>query len=262
MATTIIAKIAARAKVIRKGNPRLSWQDAIKKASKELKGRSTKSKVITRKKTTRRVGIVSKTKKGKPRKRLSKAEKEYNAMADMYKYFVVEAATGKIASGWEYKEDAKDALSDYGKGEAKIYTLSQLKKEGKSDPRSKWKYKLAGTHKDTKSHNVNIRVVSGTKVKIPKASVDMDALNGIIKWEPGKYYEIVKGAKKGSVFKITSKAKHDDETKQLCYNANYYVYQHGHLQKPFTARIPLKWFDRHSIKPRTAVKPHELKKYT
>ena len=38
MATTFIGKIAKRAKQIRKANPKILWQTAIKKASIELKG--------------------------------------------------------------------------------------------------------------------------------------------------------------------------------------------------------------------------------
>ncbi len=64
MATTLIAKIAARAKVIRKSNPKMTWQSALKKAGAELKGSGAKTT------SKRRVGVVARTKKGKTVKRI------------------------------------------------------------------------------------------------------------------------------------------------------------------------------------------------
>lgn len=343
MATTLIAKIAARAKAIRAKNPKMTWQSALKKAGAELKGSTVKTtskrptvkakrkptvkkrakvgdpiynaykraplavkKILDqlgdepdyndlawaaaalkkkgwfmdygldagitalrpiKKTTTKKVGVVAKTKKGQPRKRLSKDQREYNEMADLYKYFVVITETGRVASGWEYKEDAKDALEDYDKGDAKIYTLAQLKKAGIKDPRGEWKYvKLAGTHKDTKSHNVNIRVMSGIKKpKIEKAAVNMDALNGIIKFATGKFYEVTAGANKGSVVKITSirrpTNKKEGSMLYTTYNVDFYEYRNGVLQKPFKGTLTDRWLNKRSIRPRLAVKSHEFKKF-
>jgi hypothetical protein len=316
MATTLIAKIAARAKVIRAKNPKMTWQSALKKAGAELKGSSVrttskrptvkakrkptvkrKSKVgdpiynaykrapITIKKiidqlgdepdyddlkkaaaalkrkgwfmdygldagitalrpikktTTKKVGVVAKTKKGAPRKRLSKDQREYNEMADAYKYFVVITETGRVASGWEYKEDAKDALEDYDKGDAKIYTLAQMKKAGIKDPRGEWKY---------------IKVSGTKRPKIQKAAVNMDALNGVIKYESGKFYQFTKGDRKGSVVKITSIRKDG------VYNVDFYEFRNGHLQKPFLAKLTIDWFVKGSVRPRSRVSSWELKKY-
>lgn len=334
MATTLIAKIAARAKQIRAKSPSMTWQTAIKKAGAEYRGTTVKTtskrptvkakrkttvkrkskvgdpvynaykkapiaikKIIDqlgdepnysdlkrvaaalkkkgyfmdygldaqitalrpiKKTTTKKVGVVAKTKKGAPRKRLSKDQREYNEMADQYKYFIVNLKTGRVASGWEYKEDANDEFkdNDYDKNEYKIVTLATMKKQGIQDPRGEWKYKLSGTHKDTKSHNVNIRVVSGTKKpKIVKAAVNMDALNGVIKYESGKFYTFTKGDRKGSVVKITSIRKDGQ------YNVDFYEFRNGHLQKPFLASLTIDWFVKGSVRPRSAVSSWELKKY-
>lgn len=342
MATTLIAKIAARAKVIRAKSPKMTWQSALKKAGAELRGSTVKTtskrptvkakrkptvkrkskvgdpiynaykkapitikKIIDQlgdepdysdlkraaaalkkkgyfmdygldagitalrpiKKTTKKVGVVAKTKKGAPRKRLSKDQREYNEQADLYKFFIVDTKTGRVMSGWEYKEDAMDEFRDYEKGDVKIYTLAQLKKAGIKDPRGEWKYvKLSGTHKDTKSHNVNIRVMSGTKrPKIEKAAVNMDALNGVIKFAAGKFYEVVAGANKGSVVKITSirrpTNKKEGSMLYTSYNVDFYEKRNGVLQKPFKGSLTDRWLNKRSIRPRLSVKANEYKKF-
>ncbi len=265
MAKSLIAQIAARAKQIRSANPKLTWQSALKKAGAEYKGtKQTTSK--------RRVGVVARTKKGAPSKRLKKAEREYNSEVDAYKYFVVDAKTGRVHSGWEYKSDAKDAQSDFDRGETKIITLAQLKKSGK-DPRGNWKYQIGKTkrkkrvvsgsaHKDNKSHNVSIRVVSGTKrvktvrPKITKSDIDLSKLNGILKLTTGKYFEVAGGANKGSVFYIQSTKKATKETKKT-YNVKFWEYRSGRLSKPFLATISDAWINKRSIRPRSAVRSSE-----
>lgn len=340
MANTIIAKIAARAKVIRKANPNMSWQSAIKKASVELKGRSKPTKSVRRnigntkqksyddvnktyenaparikkvldtlddrstqsdykkviaqlhkmgwkltidmndlitelrpikkptaKRTTKKVGVVSKTKKGTPRKRLTKAEREYNSDVDLYKYFVVMVKTGNVQSGWEYKSDAQDALLDYDKGSAKIMTLAQMKKAGIKDPRNEYKHtvgakKPISRHKDTKSHNVNIRVMSGTKLKIPKAGVDFNALNGIIQYEVGKFYELSGRFLNKSVVKLTKKFKEvKNQRERIYFYADCYEYRDGRLMKPMKITVSPVWLDGHNARLRPSVKAHEYKKF-
>lgn len=67
--------------------------------------------------------------KGRPRK--------YNQKT--YKYYVV--SKGKIQSGWDYKEDAKDMLEDLpiSAGSAKIYKEAGLKKLGlNADDNKNW----------------------------------------------------------------------------------------------------------------------------
>lgn len=261
MAKSLIAQIAARAKTIRSANPKMSWQSALKKAGAEFKGRQTTSK--------RRVGVVAKTKKGKPAKRLKKAEREYNKDVDAYKYFVVDSKTGRVHSGWEYKQDAKDAQSDFERGETKIITLAQLKKSG-NDPRSNWKYQIGkpkrrvsgSTHKDSKSHNVRISVVSGNKPKktvrpkMIKTDMDLNKLNGIIKMTTGKYYEVATGNNKGSVFYIQSTKKATKDTKKQ-YNVKFWEYRSGKLAKPFLGIISDAWINKRSIRPRGSVKSIE-----
>ena len=96
------------------------------------------AKIRAKRKTVKKVGAIAKTKTGKPKKRLSKAEREYNKDVDAYKYFIV--WNNKVQSGWEFKNDALDALSDYDKGSAKIYTKTQLIKAGIYNPANEWKY--------------------------------------------------------------------------------------------------------------------------
>lgn len=63
---------------------------------------------------------------------VSSAKKKPEFGAD-YKWFVVNKETGKIDSGWEYAEDAKDALKENnsggGKGTFKIAARSRLDKD-------------------------------------------------------------------------------------------------------------------------------------
>ena len=302
-------------------------------------------------------------------------------------------------SGWEYKSDAMDEFREYEKGDAKIYTLAQLKKQGIKDPRGEWKYvKLSGTRprkKTTKkvgavrllpvhqkyfkqvteakakelfknnkevfglddygtealiedfsdfnpnqwyaygvekpsvgktkkvgnsttgykvigkkngqmvdisnypmakpdamkfikqqgieNYYTNVVVVPyrGKKAikklmgavkktpvkkpKVQKADVDMSALNGVIKYQVNKFYEVAKGANKGSVIKITSirKAPTAKEQSKLykSYNVKFYEFRNGHLQKPFDGTITSYWLDKRSVRPRPSVKASELKKY-
>lgn len=148
----------------------------LKKGSKEAKAYMAKLRA------KRKVGAVAKTKSGKPAKRLTKAQRDYNKDVAAYKYYVVN--NGKVEAGFEFKSDAKDMATDF-YPVAKVLTAQQLKKAGIKNPSSEWKYTIGsnlkinrkeqrlgatekdvkptanGYHKDTKSHNVNIRVVSG-----------------------------------------------------------------------------------------------------
>ena len=103
------------------------------------------------------------------------------------------------------------------------------------------------------------------KPKVQKADVDMSALNGVIKFQANKFYEVAKGANKGSVIKITSvrKPTNKNEGSALVtsYNVNFYEYRDGHLCKPFLGIITDRWLNKRSIRPRQSVKATELKKY-
>jgi hypothetical protein len=146
------------------------------------------AKIRAKRKGVKKVGEVAKTKTGKPAKRFSKSQREFNEMVDNYKYFVV--FENKVVEGNEYKNDAIDAANEY-YPKAKVYTKSQLKNLGIENNLSRNKYTLGATkkvgstlklkanekrlgatpadlqangyHKDTKSHNVRINVLSGTK---------------------------------------------------------------------------------------------------
>lgn len=65
MATTFIGRVAQRAKQIRKKQPKINWQTAIKKASIELKGTVTprKKKVVYKTSPFSLNGVKSKRKK-------------------------------------------------------------------------------------------------------------------------------------------------------------------------------------------------------
>ena len=323
MPTTLIAKIAARAKVIRGNSKTMTWQTALKKAGAEFRGttvktsskrlvskkkpiKKTKSKVgdpfemaykrsplavkkiidklgddpsysnlkkaaaslktkgyfmdygldggITVLRPIKKVGEVPKTKKGQPRKRLTKNMREYNADVDSYKYFIVMNDTNFVQTGFEYKEDAKYALTDYDRGAAKIMTLAQMKKAGIKDPRSGYKYEVGSTKK-----------VVAKRPKIVKASVDLDQLNGVIIFQRLKTYEIIKGSQKGSCFKITGIGKaqlsNSKFSEKKIYNVDFYEYRSGVLCKPFKGIITESFLNKQTIRPRQTVKASEYKKY-
>jgi len=134
MAANKLKAITAAAKKLYKTGRFKKWTDAIKAASKQISGtkthKDTKSHNVN-------IRVVSGVKK-KAAKRLSKAQKEYNADVKNYKYFIF--ADGKIQSGWEYLTDAKEAATDY--ESAKVLTIQQLKKLGLQNPIEKWLYKV------------------------------------------------------------------------------------------------------------------------
>ena len=74
-----------------------------------------------------------------------RAKKQYNKEVDAYKFFVVDLENKKAVSGWEFKEDAKDALSDYdGDKNFKLVAESTLKAMGIENPKEKWKMEKGG----------------------------------------------------------------------------------------------------------------------
>lgn len=269
MATTLIAKIAARAKVIRAKSPKMTWQSALKKAGAELKGSTVKT---TSKRPTvkakRKPTVKRKSKVGDPIYNAYKRapitiKKIIDQLGDEPDYDDLKKAAAALKrKGW---------FMDYGL-DAGITALRPIKKTTikkvgvvKKQPASK--------HKDTKSHNVNIRVMSGTKKpksvtkkpKIEKAAVNMDALNGVIKFAAGKFYEVVAGANKGSVIKITSirrpTNKKEGSMLYTSYNVDFYEKRNGVLQKPFKGSLTDRWLNKRSIRPRLSVKAHEYKKF-
>lgn len=182
----LIKKITARAKQLQKTNSRLTWQDALKKAGAEFRGKPAA--------TGAKKKIVKTTSKRKP------------------------AATG-----------AK-------------------RKPVKSEK-----------HTDTKSHNVKINVTSGIKrkpVKFKRAEVDEHALNGIVKIQRGKYYEVVQGTGKGSVFYCKT-IKGKPGTVRV-YGCKYYEkITGGKLAKPFDVEISDNWLNKRIVKGRGVVRAVE-----
>lgn len=69
----------------------------------------------------------------------SKHDKSYKKDVAKYKFFIIDIKNKKALSGWEFKEDAQDALSDYdGDKNFKIVPESGLKKLGIENPKDKW----------------------------------------------------------------------------------------------------------------------------
>jgi len=68
-----------------------------------------------------------------------KSDKQYKKEVALYKFFVVNIKTKKVESGWEFKDDAKDALSDFDDDkDYKVLSELQLKKAGIDNPKQKW----------------------------------------------------------------------------------------------------------------------------
>jgi hypothetical protein len=68
-----------------------------------------------------------------------KTNKEYKKDVEAYKFFVVNLSGKKVESGWEFKNDAKEALTDYdGDKNYKVVTEKELDKLGIKNPKAKW----------------------------------------------------------------------------------------------------------------------------
>lgn len=273
MAKSLIAQIAARAKTIRSANPKMSWQSALKKAGAEFKGRQTTSKAATVKKTTKKptakvaayyygdgevVGI-SDLKIGKKFEWIDGAEYlevTYVGKTEKNKRKKPSAKYGEGGYLFQFDDKSYVDLS----WRAVSQSLRSIPTKSKT---VKPKRRVSGsTHKDTKSHNVRISVVSGNKPKktvrpkMIKTDMDLNKLNGIIKMTTGKYYEVATGNNKGSVFYIQSTKKATKDTKKQ-YNVKFWEYRSGKLAKPFLGIISDAWINKRSIRPRGSVKSIE-----
>ncbi len=122
---THLQKITTLAKKIRKAKPALKWTDAIKQASKQIKPAA--------KKAVKKVGNVT--------------LKKSNRFKGDDRYIIMNDGKPHLDGKPFFKETAKDIANSLKKVKAKRVATK----------------KVSGTktHKDTKSHNVNIRVVSG-----------------------------------------------------------------------------------------------------
>lgn len=186
---TQLQKIVAKAKTLKKSHPNTKWTDLIKKASK----------LVTPAKKS--VGAVKKTVAKKyTKKQLEKIAENYAYATGEYpdratwrlldpdytsillpKYLKsiddyekkYNTKLGKISNTKKavgYKEDRiwqlKKATPYIRKYKAKGYSRKDAIKQANIDSNymsGTKKYQARSTHKDTKSHNVNIRVMSGTK---------------------------------------------------------------------------------------------------
>jgi hypothetical protein len=131
---TAIEKIQAKAKALRKSYPNAKWTDLIKKASTELKKIGSIGATSKKKKATKKASTKKAVSKRKPK--VVKVLKQHGTSARAYdkRHQALPAGRRISKSGRPYTE-TRSNRSDKGV--------------------------LLGVHKDTKSHNVNIRVVSG-----------------------------------------------------------------------------------------------------
>lgn len=110
---------------------------------------------------------------------VSRSQKDYNKDVDAYKFYVVNMETKKVESGFEYRQDAKDLLSDFEDPSLyKIIPKSKLSKMGIENPNEKWKsFKDGGVVKQ----NYDV-VVKLKEELITKKDFDGFSKEDIIKW--------------------------------------------------------------------------------
>lgn len=135
---TAIEKIQAKAKALRKSYPKAKWTDLIKKASTELKKVGAIGGVSKKKKATKKAATKKTVSKRKPK--VVKVLKQHGTSARAYdkRHQALPAGRRISKSGRAYTE-TRSNRSDKG-------VLLGMPKS---------------THKDTKSHNVRISVMSG-----------------------------------------------------------------------------------------------------
>ena len=159
----------------------------LKKGSKEAKAFMAKLRAAKGK--TKKVGAVKN--KG------IRAKKTYNNEVDLYKYFVVN--NGKVETGFEFKNDALDAASDF--DNAKVYNLTQLKQKGFKDPRNEWKYQIGYKSDRLTTLPLATRFISkykkaGYSRKDAIKNANLDAAFSVNGWNKGGTYIIESGEKK------------------------------------------------------------------
>lgn len=257
--TSIVAKISARAKQIRAEKPTMKWTAAIKQAAKELKGQKTTS-AGTRKKN---VGAGKRRKtyfdfdfaKAYDRAPL-KVRRVLDTLHEDSDYAELQAVANQLESmGWFF---------DFDLGR-EVVALHPINKR----PRVSG----AKQHKDTRSHNVNIKVgragskrkvgsAKATKPKIQTTSIRLDKLNGINpKFKIGQYYVVdQKGhPNDGTVFRIHKGKRQNPLNMQTEYPARVWEpTKTGFLRQPFDAYLRESWLHQTTIRPRAAVKSNEL----
>lgn len=89
-------------------------------------------------------GLVMLRDGGDVKGKLSRSQKQYNKEVDDYKWFIVDLKNKRAISGWEFEEDAKDALSDYNTDENfKVVHEKTLSSMGVENPKEQFK-KMGG----------------------------------------------------------------------------------------------------------------------
>lgn len=134
---TAIEKIQARAKALRKSYPKAKWTDLIKKASADLKKIGAIGKVTTKKKATKKTA-TKKVKVLEVRKQYGTSKKSND------KRFQALLPGKRVSKSGRVYVERRANRTDKG-------VLLGLPKS---------------THKDTKSHNVRISVMSGVNSKL------------------------------------------------------------------------------------------------
>ena len=117
--------------------------------------------------------------------KLSRSQKEYNKDVDAYKWFVVDLLNKKAVSGWEFKNDAQEALSDYdGDKNYKVYSGRMLKTLGIENPKDTWKYFGGGKTDDLSDRVKKINTDAFNRsIKRELRSIRADAIYGNYKGE-------------------------------------------------------------------------------
>lgn len=131
---TAIEKIQAKAKALRKSYPNAKWTDLIKKASTELKKIGSIGATSKKKKATKKAATKKAVSKRKPK--VIKVLKQH----------------GTSARAYDKRHQALPAGRRISKS-GRAYTETRSNRSDKGV--------LLGVHKDTKSHNVRINVMSG-----------------------------------------------------------------------------------------------------
>tara|TARA_R110000868_G_C10968444_1_gene769398 strand:+ start:1760 stop:3439 length:1680 start_codon:yes stop_codon:yes gene_type:complete len=171
MSINAIEWIAGEAKKLRAANPKkfVKYTDAVKAAAVNYR-----AKFGVKKAAPKRKAPVAKKIGAYKRKTLTKSQKQYNADVAKYKYFIVELKSKKVASGWEFKSDAMDAVSEYPKSGATIMTALQLKKAGIDNPKNTW-IDTVGVIKKTKA----IKNATIKKIKLKPNKPTPAVLRGV-----------------------------------------------------------------------------------
>jgi hypothetical protein len=174
---TQLQKIVAKAKSLKKSYPNTKWTDLIKKASKLVtpakKSVSGIKRTIVKKSAPAipliKKRIVSRSDFAMAGVKKKYTEKQLEKLADDYAY--VTSGDLDRALFWLFDPEYTDTLIPKYEKAVKDYEkkhnikISGVKKK-KATKKAVKKSPARSMHKDTKSHNVNIRVMSGVNSKL------------------------------------------------------------------------------------------------